>query len=633
MFDSVRDNKRVVQIILLLLVLPFAFFGVESYFHDSGVSGEMAKVGKGVVTPQEFEMALRQQEERLREAAGKEFDPKMLQSPEVRHGVLDGLVNRRLLSVEARERHMQLSDAQLGLMVSEVPAFQENGKFSEARLDQIAKAQGYTREGLVALIREDATIQQLYNAVSASAFVPKALASTWARLQQETRDVSEASVLPFEFQSQVKVSPEQVQKYYDANPKQFEVAEQVKVEYLVLDEPSLAEQTSVSDAEVRKLFEENQSRFMQGEERRASHILIQVAADAPEAKRKEARARIDALLKQVKAKPKLFDKLAKDNSEDPGSKDNGGDLGFFGRGSMVKAFEDAAFALKPGEISGVVETDYGYHIIRLTEVKGGQGKTLDQARPEIVADLKRDAAKKKYSEIAEGFSNLVYEQADSLQPAADKFGLKLQQSALISKDAPPAPFNNKGLLNALFSADALKEKRNTPAIETAPNTLVSARVVEYVPARLRAFEEVKAQIEKQLVMDESVKLAQQRGKEQLDALKKGENPKLEWSPSRTVNRAHAQGPALALVKAIFSAPADKLPAYVGIDSPSGGYVIFRIDAIKQPEKDDAQRAEQIRARLTQRMAQDDFTSYIIALRERHPVKLNEKLLNDSGEAK
>lgn len=628
MFDAVRNNKRVVQIVLLLMILPFAFFGVESYVSGDAQREDAAVVGDVKIAPEEFQAALRDQQDRLREMMGDQFDPKVLERPELRAQAMDGLVSQRMLLQEALRHNLSVPDARMSQIIAAIPGFQIDGKFSEARFDQVAQTQGFSRDGLLARIRQDLIIRQQYAGVAGSSFVPASLAKRWAQMQQEEREVSEAVITPFEFIEQIKITPEQVRKYYDDNLKQFEVPEQVKVEYLTLSEAALAKTMEVSEEDIRKTYESDQSRYMQGEERKASHILLTIDGAASPEERAAIRTKAEALLKALRADPAKFAELAKQNSQDPGSKDVGGDLGFFGRGTMVKPFEDAVFALKPGQLSGIVESDFGLHIIQLTEVKGGQGKTLDQARAEISDDLKKQAARRRFAELAEVFSNTAYEQADSLAPAAEKLGLQVKTSPLIPKGfLMPAPFDNEKLRDAIFSEDAVKNRRNTQAIETAPNTLVSARVIEQLPPSVKPFETVQEEIEKKLGLAEGEKMARERGEASIAKLRAGEAAPLNWSPPQDISRAQAQGPAAEMVRAIFNAPAHALPAYLGFPMGNGGFAVFRISAVKQPKEAlDPQRIEAIKVQLDQTVSQDDFAAYLASLRQRFPVTINAKVL-------
>jgi peptidyl-prolyl cis-trans isomerase D len=296
---------------------------------------------------------------------------------------------------------------------------------------------------------------------------------------------------------------------------------------------------------------------------------------------------------------------------------------------MVKPFEDAVFALKENQISEVVRSDFGFHIIQLTGIKAEQGKPLEQVRGEIVAELKSQGAAKKYAEIAEGFTNTVYEQADSLKPAADKYKLTIQQSPLIAKGVPtPGPFGNAKLNKALFSDDAIKNKRNTEAVEVAPNTLMAARIVEYKPAALVPLETVKADIEKRLSREEAGKLARADGEARLAKLNKGEQVDAAWGVARSVLRVGAANLPPAAAAAIFKADAGKLPSYVGTALPDGGYGLYRVTKAKAFVAGDkaTPQEDQLRKQYTQLVAEEEFGAWLSTLRQRFPVSVNKAVL-------
>lgn len=628
MFDAVRNNKRVVQVFLVLITLPFAFWGVESYVRNVSGGNDAATVGGSRISPQELGQAVRDQQDRMRAALGRGFNPAMFDTPEMRQMALDSLINQRVLLLRAAQDHLTVNDDQLRDTISSIPALQEGGKFSMSRYEAALRNQGLSQAGFEARLRQDLTLQQLVSSVGESAFVARSAADRWLAVQQEEREVSEFAVKPDSFMTQVNLAPDAVKNYYEANRKLFEMPEQVRAEYVVLSQEALADQISVSDAEVKSWYDSHQDRFKQSEERRASHILIQVGKDASEAEQKAAREKIESMLKQVKQNPNDFAKLAKQYSQDPGSAQNGGDLGYFGRGAMVKPFEDAAFALKENQVSDVVRSDFGFHIIKLTGIKPEKARSLEEARGEIAAELKREAAGRKYAEAAEVFSNLIYEQSDSLKPAAEKFKLTPQTSGWIAKGAPQtaAQLNNDKLLAALFSDDAIKSKHNTEAVETAPNTLVAARVVEHKPAELRLLDAVKADIQKKLTQEEAAKLAQKNGGDKLTRLTKGEKLDLAWSAPHAVTRQGAPRMTPEALQRIFKVPADKLPGYAGSAFPDGTYVLYRISSVKQPVAGDAARAKALRDQYARLRGEDDLSAYLAALRERFPVKINKAVL-------
>lgn len=631
MFDAVRNNKRIVQGFLVLITLPFAFWGVDSYFRSSGGSSEMANVGGSPVSRQEFTQAVRDQQERLRTQMGGDFNPAMLETPEARQAMLDSLITQRLLLLHASKSGLTASDAQLIEVISSIPALQEDGQFSRRRYEQALRAQGLTQGGFEAKLRQDLTLQQLVQAVSDTAVISKAAAERVIAIQLEERQVSEAAIRPEQFAARIKLSAEAVKDYYEKNRKLFEIPQQIRAEFVVLSREALMEQITVSADEIKAAYEKNAKNFVTQEERRASHILIQAPADAPESELKAARAKIDAILQQVKGNPADFAKLAREHSQDPGSGPKGGDLGFFPRGAMVKPFEDAVFTLKESQVSDVVRSEFGFHIIRLTGIKPGKVRSLDEARDSIAAELKLQAAGRKFAEAAEIFSNMVYEQSDSLQPAAEKFKLAIRQTGFFDQGnrAAAGPLaGNEKLFAALFSDDALKNRRNTDAIEVAPNTLVAARVMEIRPAELRSFEAVKGDIERKLTAEETASLAQKDGEEKLTRLQRGEAVALAWGQPQTVTRSPMRGLSPEAQRVIFAAPAGKLPAYAGIGLPNGAYVVYRISQVRSGagKSRDDQRAKMQRAKLAQLSGAEDFNAYLAALQQRYGVKINKAAL-------
>ncbi|MBK6631251.1 MAG: SurA N-terminal domain-containing protein [Betaproteobacteria bacterium] len=631
MFDAVRNNKRIVQGFLVLITLPFAFWGVDSYFRSAGGAGELASVGGSSISRQDFSQALRDQQERLRGQLGRDFNPAMLDTPEARQAMLDSLVTQRLLLLHAAKSGLTASDAQLIEVIGSIPALQEDGKFSKRRYEQALRAQGLSQAGFEAKLRQDLTLQQLVQAVSDTAVVSKAAAERIVAIQLEERLVSEVAIRPEQYAAQVKISTESVKEYYEKNRNQFEIPQQIRAEYVVLSREALAEQITVSPDEIKSAYDKNARNYETQEERRASHILIQSPADAPEAEQKAARARIDAIYQQVKKNPADFAKLAKEHSQDPGSAQKGGDLGYFQRGAMVKAFEDAVFSLKENQVSDVVRSEFGYHIIRLTGIKAGKVRSLDEARETIAAELKAQAAGRKFAEAAEAFSNTVYEQTDSLKPAADKFKLQIRQTDFFDQAnrVPAGPLaGNDKLFSALFSDDAIKNKRNTDAIEVAPNTLVSARVLELRPAQLRTLESVKTEIEKRLLAEETARMAHKDGESKLARLNKGEELALAWGQPQTVVRQPMRGLTPEAQRAIFKATTDKLPAYTGMQLQSGAYMLYRISQVKTgvAKGETDPRPKALRAQLAQLYGAEDFNGYLAALRQRYGVKIDRAAL-------
>jgi peptidyl-prolyl cis-trans isomerase D len=623
MFDAVRNNKRMVQVFLALIILPFAFFGVESYVSNVGTGNELAKIGDVKISPQQFQEALREQQDRLRAQLGGQFDSKLLDTPEARKAILDDLVDQRLLVLEANKRKLVAGDDAIRRTVGSIDAFKVDGKFSSERYEAALRNQGMTPAGFEAQLRQDLTVQQLAGALGQSGVVARTVSDRVIAMQTETRNVQESRIALDGYLGQVKLADGAAKKFYDENAKQFETPEQAKAEYLVLSMETIGAQMAVSDAEIKAWYDGHKDRYAVPEERRASHILVA----SEKVGKDKAKSRAAELLAEIRKDPSSFAELAKKNSDDPGSAAKGGDLGFFGRGMMVKPFEDTTFALKDGEISGVVESDFGFHIIKLTGIHAAKEKPLAEVRGEIEEELRKTAASRKFAEAAETFSNLVYEQSDSLKPAADRFKLEVKQSGWINRQANPAngPVGNEKVLAALFSEDSVKNKRNTETVEIAPNTLVAARVAEYKPAALLPFESVKTSIETLLTRQEAQAMARKEGETRLEALKKGED-RLAWGAIKKVSRMDPRQVPPPAVPVVFKMDAAKLPAYAGVELPGSGYLLVKLAAVDAGPPLDAARKQALVGQLATLEAQEEVKGYLAALRARYKVEINKAAL-------
>ena len=629
MFDWVHNNKRLMQVILALVTLPFAFFGVESYQAMNAVT-EVASVDGQKITEDEFGEALRQQQDRLRGMLGRNFDPAMLDSPEMRNELIDGMISQRLLTQEAVRSRLNISDERLREVIASIAAFQVDGKFSAAQYDSALRAVGQSPANFENSLRRDLMIQQLAAALSDSGIASKTAAGQLAAFRGQKREVAESVLTAAQFASQVKPTPEAVQAFYDANKVRFQVPEQVRLEYVVLNADALAAAEPVPEDEIKQVYEANLSKYGDLEQRQASHILIAFKQGASDADKAKVRERAAQIAEQVKKSPASFADLAKKNSDDPGSAPKGGDLGYFARGMMVGAFENAAFAMKVGEISAPVESEFGMHIIRLTGIKPAKLKSLNDVRAGIEADLRKQKAGRRFAESAEMFSNLVYEQSDSLKPVAEKFKLSIQQSAWMTRDVPSvAQFRNPKALAAIFSDDVIKNHRNSEAVEVAPGTLISARLLEHKPASQKPLDEVRADVVRQLVAKESTDLARKQGAEKLAALKKGEAAALSFGPAKIATRDKPEGLRTEAVGQVFRADVSKLPAYVGIDLAEG-YAIYRISKVIAVDVDEASQ-KSIQTELARMLGGQEFRAYLAGLRAGNKVEINKDLLQKKAQ--
>ncbi|MDP2752723.1 MAG: SurA N-terminal domain-containing protein [Rhodocyclaceae bacterium] len=481
MFDAIRNNKIIIQFVLALIVLPFAFWGVESYVSNAG-GGDAATVGGSPISAEEFQQALREHQDRLRPALDGQVDPAILDNPKLREEIIERLAQERMFALYADKARLMTSNEQLAQLIASEPSLQENGQFSPQRYQALVAAQGMNEAMFEARLRKNLTLQQAPMAIGATVSGPTA-SERWLVGQLEEREISEVLHRPESKMASVKITPEAIAAYFEAN--KFEIPEQVRAEYVVLD---------------------------------------------------------------------------------------------------------------------------------------GTAK-VDQAA--------------KYAEIAEGFSNAVYEQSDSLEPAAKKYGLTIKKSDWLSRGAPVdvktgSPFSNAKLMAALFSEEAIKNKRNTEAIELGAEGIVSARVVEHRPATVQPLETVSAAIEKRLARQEAAQLTLKAGEENLARLNKGDSVNLVWGTQRTVQRSFAPNLSKDAVRAVFQVAAEKLPAYAGVPLPGGeGYALYRISKAKPyviESGEPSASAKALRGQYARLVAEEEFAAWTAILRDRYPVEINKKML-------
>jgi len=621
MFDFVQEKKRVVQIVLGLIIITFGFFGVDSY-RKSGNSNAPATVNGEKITQQEFDSALRQQQDRVREQAGSNYDPSLFDKPEIKRMILENVINQRLLSLQARKVGLTLSNDQLTQIIAGIPAFQKDGKFDKQRYETALSSQGMSPQIFESRVRDELSTRQLIDAFTKNGYASTVGADNLIRLNEQQRVVSVAQISPDTFAKQVKVEDAAVKEYYDKNQREFQIPERASVEYLIFSVAALQSQVKINEADINKYYEEHQAEFSTPEQRKAAHILIAVDAKASDADKQAARAKAEQILQQVKQSPGQFSELAKKYSQDPGSAANGGDLGMFGRGMMVKPFDDATFKLLIGEVSGLVQSDFGFHIIKLLAIKGGKTQSLTEVKSTIAQKLKTQKANDMFAELSEKFNNAVYEQSDSLRPASELVKIPVQRVAWLSKgQMGVAPWTDKAL-QAVFSDEVIKNKRNTPAIEIAPNTLLAARVIEYKPEGSSPFVEVQSAIRQKLQRLQSQDLALKEGKSVLGRLQKDEAVNVEWKSAQSVTRSQHVALDNELTREIFKANPTKLPSYVGIENAQGVYMLARINSVKEIDSiDEAKRARYLQ-QLSQMTGEELLQSYLADTRKHASIDIS-----------
>ena len=621
MFEFFRSHKRVLQFILVVLIFPsFVFFGVQGYsrFTDESFA-PVAVVDGANISRVEWDQAHQRSVENLRRQVPG-LDVKLLDTPEAKRRTLDELVRERVLMAAVAKDHLLPGDERLARL------FRSDAQFAAFRNPDgsvnrdILSAQGLTSEGFAQRLRTDLGLRQVLGGVEGTAFVPKALVTQAldALLQQR-----ELQWQLFDAQSQAgKVQPTdaELEAYFKANEAEFKLPEQARIDYVVLDLEAVKKTLTTSEDDLRRYYTENESRYTRAEERRASHILITAAKDAPAADRKKARERAEELLAEVRRAPAKFAEVARKNSQDPGSAARGGDLDFFSRGAMVKPFEDAVYAMKPGEIGNLVETDFGYHIIQLTGVRGGERQSFESVRAEIETEVRKQLAQRKFAELAEQFTNTVYEQADSLQPAVDKFKLEKRTATVNRTPAPgvSGPLASPKLLGAVFADDAVRNKRNTDAVDLGNSTLVSARVVEHLPARTPPLADAKDRVRAAVIAQQAAELARKEGQARLESVKA--DPAAVLPQKGVISRGQTQGLPRSVIDAALAASADKLPAALGVDLGRQGYVVLRV--VKVLPREGAESVDALIApQLAQAWGAAEADAYYEALKRRFKVEI------------
>ena len=626
MFDLIRKHIKIMQILLFILIVPsFVLFGIDGYskFRDQGDA--VAVVDGQKILQTEWDNAHKNEIERIR-ASMPSLDPKLLDSPEAKYATLERLVRDRVIAAAATKQNLTASDQRLARDLQENPSIaalrKSDGSLDVERYKQLVGAQGLSPEMFEARVRADIAARQVLAGMGASGMTSPATADIALNAFFERREVQLARFNTADYASKLTLTDAQLEQYYKDNPAFFQAQEQANIEYVVLDIESIRKTIMLNPDEVKSYFDQNTQRLASKEERRASHILIASPKTASAADRQAAKAKADTLLAEVQKTPDSFADVAKKNSQDPGSAVNGGDLDFFGMGAMTKPFEDAAFSMKKGDISPVVETEFGYHIIRVTDIKAPKQKTFEEMRPEIEVDLKKQQAQKKFAEVAESFTNSVYEQADSFKAVAEKLKLEVKTANNVQRKPAPGtagPLANVKLLNAIFAPDAIEKKRNTEAVDLGSSQLVSARVLQYTPASTLPFAQVKDRAKERLMAVQGAEQARKDGAAKLAAWQAA--PASADTPeSAVVSRDQSTKLPGNLVEAALRADSAKLPALVGVDLGAQGYAVVKITKVLEREtKGDT--VTQDRQQYTQWWSNAEAAAYYNVLKDRFKAEI------------
>ena len=631
MLDFFRNHQRLMMALLILIVVPgLGIVGIQGFSSFFDENANVASVNGHKITRVQYDGAMRQQVDRARQMLGAQFDPKMFETPEMRASLIDSLVQQRMLADETQRLHLTASDAAVRRALLADPTIaslrKPDGSIDVEQYKQLLAMQGMTPEQYDERVRYGLASDQIPASIQSTAFTSKTLAQTLTEIAEQRRDVQGLAFRTVDYTAKIQPTDAQVKSYYDAHSAEFATPESATIQYLVLSPAALSAAVKPSDADLKKYYDDNIARFKTQAQVRVSHILITAPKDASAADKAKAKQQAETLLAQVKAHPDQFAQIAEKNSQDPGSAAKGGDLGYFSRGMIAggQAFDDAAFGLKKGEISGIVQTDFGYHIIEATDVKPSVTQPFDEVKDAITKEVVAQQAAKSLADDAEGFTSTVYEKSKSLQPAADKYKLQIQTATVGSKPdpklPPDSPLNNPKFLAAVFAADAVKQHNNTQAIDIGNSTLIAGRVTDYKAAAVPALDTIKDAVRTKVVAEEAAQAARKDGEAKLAELQKS-NSTAGFSSVSKVSRNDAQGLPPAALAAIFKADSSKLPAYVGVDLGADGYAIYRVDGIEKPEPVTADRLAGAQQQVAQVYAQAEMESYLDSLKARSKVKI------------
>ena len=630
MLQSIHDRSQgwIVWIIFGLIILTFALWGVQSYI---GVNEQPAvAVVDGVkITQNQYQRALQQQRQRFQSMLGTSYDPKLFDTPAVRKNIAEELINDALLMKFIADSGMRVGERQIGETIVSFPQFQKDGKFSEEQFQNYLRGEGLSQDQFFYRLGNDLMREQVYRGIVSSGLRTAAETTNESRLLSQRRELGYMVFDHKAYLKDVKVSEQEIQEYYQANSQQFMTDEQVAVEYIELSLQKLAEQISVTDKEARTYFEQNKAQYIAPEQRRASHILIEVAKDADAAANEKARAKAEEILKQVRAGGD-FAALAKKYSQDIGSAKQGGDLGYFVAGTMTKAFDDKVFSMKKGQVSDLVHTEFGYHIIKLTDIKREE-KGFNQVKQEVTREFKKREAEKQYYDLSENLANIAYSSPDSLIPAADETGLKVNTTDLFARHSASGVLANVKVLESVFNPEVISTRQNE-VIEISPEQMVVVRVKEHQPATVKPLQQVQAEISTLLQSQKAKEEARKQAEAVLAEIQAGKAPaklagnaRVKWLEKGMLGRRDVAKADASILQTAFTLPKGNIPASGLATLRTGDVAVVVVTKVVDGDVNNTAN-DQNQQRVKQQDGQFTYSQLIAYLKSEADVTRNYDLL-------
>ncbi len=605
MLQNIRDNSQgwIAKTIIGIIVVLLALTGFDAIFNAASNSQTAAKVNGEEISRYDLDQAMNMQRRQLAQQLGQDFDASLLDDRLLRDSALGSLIDRMLLLQGAKSADFAFSREALDQLILQTPEFQVDGAFSAARFDQVIQQMGYSRLQFRQLLEQEMLIGQLRAGISGTGFVTDQQVENFARLEMQTRDF-ETLTIPAQHET-IEVSDEQIEEYYETNADRFRTPEQVIVEYVELKKESFFDQVEASDEELQDLYQQQIANL--DEQRRAAHILIETGGELSD---EEAKAKIEEIAARVKG-GEDFAAIAKEVSQDPGSANEGGDLGFAGTGVYDPAFEDALYALNEGEVSAPVQSEFGWHIIKLLGVQSPEVPSFESMKPELVRELKAQQVEQRFVEISKQLEDAAFEASDLTQPAQE-LGLMVQTTNAFGREGGEGIAANRQVIQAAFSDEVLVDGANSSVIELDPETSIALRVKEHLKPAAIPLADVRDDIVVQLQRSLAAETARTQGEQLLAELRDGKQPDGQWQPVEAAARSQ-EGVAPALLQAVFRMPRpqqqDK-PNYTGVALGNGDYVVVRLNGVNEPETalSDEEKLN-YRRFLASRIGQQDFAAY------------------------
>ncbi|NOY62718.1 MAG: hypothetical protein GXP10_06100 [Gammaproteobacteria bacterium] len=638
MLQFIRSHAQgfIAWVIVGFIILVFGMWGIQNYVTSEG-NVAVAVVDGEEVSQQEFLQLYRgfyqQRREQIQSILGANFDPAILDENRLRKDVLKQILDEKVLKKQAEREGFRIGDAQLGSEIRAIGAFQKDGQFDKALYERLLRNQGQEPVGFEVKMRQDLLATQLTTGLLASSFVTSSELDLVARLQNEQRKVSYLVLQPGDSTESIEIDAAAIDEYYQANQKLYEIPEKVSVAYVELSVPDLVAQVDVDESELRAMYEARTADYQTDEQRRASHILILVDDDSEE---EAAQSKAAEVLDKVRA-GEDFAALAKLYSDDPGSAGKGGDIGFFRKGDMDLAFEEAAYSMAKGEVSELVKSRYGYHIIRLTDIRGGSIKPFDEVRPELEREVRLRVAQEQFYDLSETLTNIAYEHPDSLQVAAEELALPIKASGYFSINSGTGIAENPVIRRAAFSDDVYLHNNNSELIEVAADRVLVLHVKDKKPSSVRPLEDVKADIVAQLQTAKARAQLESLGESLVEKIRAGDAAAdiasehgTEWKDAGFVGRSGGAGIDRAIVNAVFelqkphatNGEQEVKPTVSGVALPNGGYAVFSVTAYREgalSEDDGASRESMVVAQ-ARRMGGAEMEAFIELLLKQADVQ-------------